>query len=434
MSKTQAKIKEIINYYKQYDIEVVSAYKSEYTAEENYARNSIVSYRLKLEGVMTYTFTTSSAEMGSMEIFVIINMFDNKSLPQVIDKLLATIDLPLHRTYTKTSVEKPLQEFADLEFVSQDMFMGGYEKKMYMKRFANKFSWQKHVGRKREFIKTGGFKESPIEYPANIAVVARSRDELIDIVNSRVTQHSKLLEDTLDLTNVDVSNVTDFSLEDTLDLTNVDVSNVTDFSKVFFQSYIEAGHTSTHPFFGKEYRVDISNWDTSNATTMHAMFYGMKSIVNISNWDVSNVTDMSFMFPESTFNGDISNWDVSNVTTMASMFPVTRLECNLSKWNVSSVTNMAYMFVRAIVHSDISKWSVSNVIKMNDMFAQATFSSDISDWDVSNVDDMSWMFKDCILDCDLSNWNVSDDTNMENMFLRTQMTNNIPAWFKNTTV
>ena len=79
MNKTPAKIKEIINYYKQYDIEVVSAYRSRYTAEENYARNSMVSYRLKLEGVMVYTFTTSSAEMGSIEIFVIINMFDNES-------------------------------------------------------------------------------------------------------------------------------------------------------------------------------------------------------------------------------------------------------------------------------------------------------------------------------------------------------------------
>ena len=66
----------------------------------------------------------------------------------------------------------------------------------------------------------------------------------------------------------------------------------------------------------------ISNWNTSQVTTMKRLFF-KATLFNepIFDWDVSNVTDMSYMFSNAnTFNQSIGNWDVSRVTTMKYMF------------------------------------------------------------------------------------------------------------------
>ena len=51
----------------------------------------------------------------------------------------------------------------------------------------------------------------------------------------------------------------------------------------------------------KEFNQDISNWDVSNVTDMALMFDGTSFNKDISNWDVSNVTDMGWMFSKSDF-------------------------------------------------------------------------------------------------------------------------------------
>ena len=101
-----------------------------------------------------------------------------------------------------------------------------------------------------------------------------------------------------------------------MDVTNLDVSNVTDLSYMFYFT----GRNST-----KFKIVGLSNWDTSKVTTTDNMF--RQSGMNSNFWDI----------------GDISLWNTSNVTNMRYMFfqTATRAEytLDLSGWNVDKVTN-----------------------------------------------------------------------------------------------
>ena len=75
-------------------------------------------------------------------------------------------------------------------------------------------------------------------------------------------------------------------------------------------------------FNNNSFNSDIGFWDTSNVTSMDAMFSNC-TIFNqdIGNWDTSSVNRMDSMFSNATsFNSDIGSWNTSNVTEMGSMF------------------------------------------------------------------------------------------------------------------
>ncbi len=197
------------------------------------------------------------------------------------------------------------------------------------------------------------------------------------------------------------------------DISNWDVSNVTDMSYMFDNA--------------KSFNQDISGWNVSNVTNMEYMFHNANSFnQNIGNWDVSNVTNMYGMFSyATTFNQDIGNWDVSSVNNMSFMFEgASSFNQNIGNWDVSNVLDMTGMFLDATAfNQDISNWDVSNVKSMGYMFCGARyFNQDIGNWNVSNVTDMRYMFASITQDIhnefnqDISNWNVSKVTHMEYMF------------------
>ena len=70
--------------------------------------------------------------------------------------------------------------------------------------------------------------------------------------------------------------------------------------------------------------LDLSNFNTQNATNMCGMFRGCSSLsnLNLSNFNTQNVTNMSYMFYEcsSLSNLDLSNFKTQNVTDMSEMF------------------------------------------------------------------------------------------------------------------
>ena len=70
--------------------------------------------------------------------------------------------------------------------------------------------------------------------------------------------------------------------------------------------------------------IDLTNLDTSEATSMNSMFANCRSVtsLDLSGFDTSNVTGMSYMFYRCTAieTLDVSSFDTSSVTDMTSMF------------------------------------------------------------------------------------------------------------------
>ncbi|MCG8701126.1 MAG: BspA family leucine-rich repeat surface protein [Bacteroidales bacterium] len=162
--------------------------------------------------------------------------------------------------------------------------------------------------------------------------------------------------------------------------------------------------------------VDLSNWDVSTITDFSWAFVETSFNGDVSTWDMSNAINLELMFASSAFNGDVSKWDVSNVTNMNGLF----YECesfnqDISVWNTAKVTNMSYMFYGAhAFNQDISAWNVSSVTKLSSMFNGAdVFNQDISGWDISNVSNMSNMLNSTAMSTQnydklLSSWSALD--------------------------
>ena len=132
------------------------------------------------------------------------------------------------------------------------------------------------------------------------------------------------------------------------------------------------------------------------------MFYNCSSLesLDLSNFDTSNVTSMTSMFREcsSLLSLDLSSFDTSNVSSMSEMF-----------YGCSSLSSL-----------DLSNFDTSNVIYMKDMFygCSSLSSLDLSSFDTSNVTFMTSMFSDCssLSSLDLSNFDMGHVTSMGYMF------------------
>ena len=115
-------------------------------------------------------------------------------------------------------------------------------------------------------------------------------------------------------------------------------------SMIFSGSY--SGNT-----YNFTYKLDLSDWDTSNVTNMGRMFSNCYALtyIDLSKFNTSNVTDMSRMF--------------------SNCYALTYID--LSKFNTSNVTNMGRMFSNcyALTYIDLSKFNTSNVTDMQEMFA-----------------------------------------------------------------
>ena len=227
---------------------------------------------------------------------------------------------------------------------------------------------------------------------------------------------------TVDLGNLDTSNVTDMSSMfyncysmTNLDFGNLDTSKVTDMNNMFYRCY---GMTT----------IDLSSFNTACVTNMSSMFNGCSGMttIDLSKFNTACVTDMSKMFNGcSKLNTlDVTNFDTSEVINMQSMFEscgnITTLD--LSNFNTACVTNMSSMFgyCRKLTSLDLSSFNTACVTKMSSMFeyCENLTSLDVSSFNTEKVTTMSYMFSYCgsIQEIDLHSFSNKELTDCSYMF------------------
>jgi len=256
------------------------------------------------------------------------------------------------------------------------------------------------------------------------------------------------LEDVLENFNEDighwnVSNVTNMekmflgAIKFNQDISRWDVSNVTNMEGMFQHAVC--------------FNQDIGRWNVSNVTNMRAMFFSWRVNIGgwgtkhesseiaalAKRFNGCTVTESKSgsLYFVSSFNQDISNWDVSKVTDMHAMLQgAVSFNQNISQWNVSAVENMHRMFFEATsFNQDISPWDVSKVNNMNGMFWRAVnFNQDISRWNVSAVKNMHQMFFEATsFNQDLSPWQTPEIAEKPNAFIRENYPAEwLPQWGK----
>lgn len=160
-------------------------------------------------------------------------------------------------------------------------------------------------------------------------------------------------------TAIDIVNKSDAK---NVDLTMISPRNETDLSYLFENKNIV--------------NLNLSNWDTSNVTSMQGLFSNLKNLesVECADWDTSNVTSFYAILDacHSLKTFDTSKWVTSSATNMAWMFSGVGLEeLDVSNFNTSKVTNMHTMFAgsQAIVKLDVSNFDTSNVLDFGHAFA-----------------------------------------------------------------
>jgi len=213
----------------------------------------------------------------------------------------------------------------------------------------------------------------------------------------------------------------------TIDLSNLDASNVIDMSNMFRKCSVLTTING------------MDNIDTSNARDMSKMFQDclVMETINVGGLDTENVIDMSSMFASETMEGSLpatklteivglANLNTGKVTNMSNMFKYCDklVSVDVSGFNTSNVTDMSSMFkmyystLQQIL--GIEDFDTSNVTDMSSMFrsCDGLTSIDVSSFDTSNVTDMSYMFEFCdgLTSIDVSSFDTSNVTDMSYMF------------------
>ena len=152
-----------------------------------------------------------------------------------------------------------------------------------------------------------------------------------------------------------------------------------------------------HSMFSECYHLkslDLSNFDTSNVTTMRSMFNWCKSLMSLdlSSFNTSKVTNMHYMFYDcnSLASLDISSFDFSNVKDADAMLD-----------NCSSLTDLKFgINLRASLDLHYCPLSHESALSVIDGLAEVertrtvTFSEDtynmLSAEDIKKAEDKNW--------------------------------------------
>jgi len=228
----------------------------------------------------------------------------------------------------------------------------------------------------------------------------------------------------------------------TLDLSELDVTNVLDFGQLFRYSTIKNvklgifnsvnAVSMANMFEGAKIgNIDLRSLKTGNVRIMDYMFANAtigNGNFTVENFDTSKVESMMYMFINFESNNailDLSNFNTSNVKDMNNMFRgCTYNEIKLSNFDTSKVKNMANMFANASIERlNLSNFTAQSLIDMHSMFEGCTTDIiDLSKMVTTKVEDMGSLFRDALLrTLNISNFNTSNVSDMRMMFYRTSL-------------
>ena len=144
-------------------------------------------------------------------------------------------------------------------------------------------------------------------------------------------------------------------------------------------SFLEEKLEGKIPVAREDLIVLINSWGRSNYMYIHVIGYAeieqceAKECYDLSKLDVSRIKNMDDVFMYSLFDGDISQWNTSNVTSMDSMFNgATKFNSDISKWDVSNVKYISYMFAYTkAFNQNIANWDFTNIKECDYMLKNA---------------------------------------------------------------
>lgn len=188
------------------------------------------------------------------------------------------------------------------------------------------------------------------------------------------------------------------SLKKGLDVQHIDTSMVTDMSYMFYQQ----------GWYG-DHELDLSNFNTSNVTTMESMFECDGECT-------------------SNFKINLSSFDTRKLINAKNMFKflVGTKKLDLSSFYTPSLINMEGMFSRcsSLIDFKIPNITTNNVINMENTFSLFGYNKlDIANFNTSKVTNFKGTFSGMFTDedLDLSNLDTSSAVNMREMFSETNV-------------
>ena len=178
----------------------------------------------------------------------------------------------------------------------------------------------------------------------------------------------------------------------------------------------------------------IIKWD-SPINTCENLFYNLYNILeaDLSNFDSSQSTSMCGMFQRCTSLRTINlkNLDTSKSVNMASMF----CECSaltsldLSSFNTSSVTNMRNIFslCSSLVQLDISSFNTDLVSSMDKIFygCESLISLDLSNFNLSSVYEIVEPFNNCKSLVFINMNNIQENRNNKYNYFQNEVLSNL---------
>ena len=150
----------------------------------------------------------------------------------------------------------------------------------------------------------------------------------------------------------------------------------------------------TQPCRDKLKTLDLSEFDTSQVTSMYEAFYQCSNLtsIDLTNVNTSKVTDMTLIFYgcKRLTSLDVSNFDTSKVTSMDAMFSMCSnlTSLDVSNFDTSNVTLFERMFYGCnnLTSLDISNFDTSKLIGLSDMFGGCNLLSDLYlNFNISNI-------------------------------------------------